>query len=104
MIDKNRFLESLMECKNIGRKSLEIVLEVLIAQPEIDDWILCRERLPEEEQKVIISTKTDVITTGIYTKRYGFGMREGFICDDGFMWLNTAVAWRPFPEAYKAGD
>ena len=64
-------------------------------------WIPCSERLPEEEKKVIISTKTEAVRVGVYTKRYGVGMREGFICEDGFMWMNTANAWMPLPEPYK---
>ena len=67
----------------------------------LTSWIPCEERLPEEETKVIVSTKTERVKVGIYTKRYGFGMREGFICDDGFMYMNTAIAWMPLTEPYK---
>ena len=56
---------------------------------------------PTEEEKVIISTKDDVVTSGLYTKRYGFDMREGFICDSGFIDLNEVLAWQPFPKAYR---
>lgn len=67
-----------------------------------DKWILCSDRLPEEDERVLITTKTmDKVYFGTHTKRYGFSMREGFICDDGFMWLNTALAWMPLPEPYK---
>ena len=33
----------------------------------------------------------------------GFALGTGFICDDGFMWLNTALAWMycEVPEPYK---
>ena len=66
-------------------------------------WILISERLPEEETKVIVSTNNDIVTTGLYTKRYGFSMKEGFICDSGFRYLHTneVLAWQPFPESYK---
>lgn len=59
-------------------------------------WIPCSEKLPEEDEKVYISTKTERVYVGVYTKRYGFEKREGFICDDGFMWMNTALAWKPY--------
>ena len=66
-------------------------------------WIPCSERMPEEDEKVYISTKTERVYVGVYTKRYGFEKREGFICDDGFMWMNTALAWKPYvlPDPYK---
>lgn len=59
-------------------------------------WIPCSERLPEEETKVIVSTKTGVVRVGTYTKRYGYGMEEGI-----FMYMNTALAWQPLPEPYN---
>ena len=66
-------------------------------------WIPCSERMPEEDEKVYISTKTERVYVGVYTKRYGFEKREGFICDDGFMWMNTALAWKPYvlPAPYQ---
>ena len=66
-------------------------------------WILCSEQLPEEDEKVYISTKTERVYVGVYTKRYGFEKRKGFICDDGFMWMNTALAWKPYvlPAPYQ---
>lgn len=66
-------------------------------------WIPCSEQLPKEDEKVYISTKTERVYVGVYTKRYGFEKREGFICDDGFMWMNTALAWKPYvlPAPYQ---
>lgn len=74
----------------------------LVNEPKVGEWIPCSERLPQEDESVLITTKTtDKIYFGTYTKGYGFSMREGFICGDGFMWLNTAVAWMSLPPAYK---
>ena len=66
-------------------------------------WIPCSEQLPKEDEKVYISTKTERVYVGVYTKTYGFEKREGFICDDGFMWMNTASAWKPYvlPAPYQ---
>lgn len=89
---------------NTYERVIEIVnqlAEEYVPETNVGKWIPCSDRLPEEELKVIVSTKTECIRVGIYTKRYGFGMREGFICDDGFMYINTANAWQPLPEPYK---
>ena len=65
------------------------------------DWISVEDRLPEEGENVLIYTKTDITNYGMYTKRYGFSEREGFICGDGFMWVNTASHWMPLPTPPK---
>ena len=81
--------------------AIEIVKQE--AEQYNNGWIPSIEQLPEEDEKVYISTKTERVYVGVYTKRYGFEKREGFICDDGFMWMNTALAWKPYvlPDPYK---
>ena len=85
--ETSRDMSMLVRCENI-----------VIAQPTVEaepQWIPCSERLPEEGEEVLIATKTsDKIYFGMYTKRYGFSMREGF------MWLNTAIAWMSLPSAF----
>ena len=68
-----------------------------------DGWIPVDERLPEEGQEVWVSAKTDCVRRGTYTKHFGAEHKEGFICSDGFMWMNTANAWQPYvvPEPYR---
>lgn len=68
-----------------------------------DGWIPVEERLPEEDQEVWVSAKTDCVQRGTYTKHFGAEHKEGFICSDGFMWMNTANAWQPYvvPEPYR---
>ena len=81
---------------------IESLIKGIENKPKVGEWISCSERLPDEDERVLITTKTtDKVYFGTYTKRYGFSMREGFICDDGFMWLNTALAWMPLPKPYK---
>ena len=67
-----------------------------------NEWIPVEERLPEEGQEVWISVKTDCVRRGMYTKCFGFGMREGFICSDGFVDINAVNAWKLYimPEPY----
>ena len=82
-------------------RAIEIVKQE--ADQYNNGWIPCSEQLPKEDEKVYISTKTERVYVGVYTKRYGFEKREGFICDDGFMWMNTALAWKPYvlPAPYQ---
>lgn len=87
-------------------KSIKIIKELAEEYKDVPDtnvgkWIPVSEKLPDEESEVIVSTKTERVKVGIYTKKYGFGMREGFMCDDGFMYINTANAWQPLSEPYK---
>ena len=74
----------------------------IICEHMTDGWIPVEERLPEEGQEVWISVKTDYVRRGMYTKCFGFGMREGFICSDGFVDINAVNAWKLYimPEPY----
>lgn len=97
----NRLLDDIIKDKpkELGQlmaynKAIEIVKQE--ADQYNNGWIPCSEQLPKEDEKVYISTKTERVYVGVYTKRYGFEKREGFICDDGFMWMNTASAWQPY--------
>ena len=67
-------------------------------------WIPVTEDTPDEERECWITPKTtSKVYRGIFTRHYGECHRTGFICDDGFMWLNTALAWMYYevPESYK---
>ena len=67
-------------------------------------WIPVTEDTPDEERECWITPKTtSKVYRGVFTRHYGECHRTGFICDDGFMWLNTALAWMycEVPEPYK---
>lgn len=65
-------------------------------------WIPCSERLPKEDEiDVLVSTKAFGVGVGLYTKRYGYGMQEGFLTNYGFVNLKNAEAWQPLPQPYK---
>lgn len=76
--------------------------EGIIRKHMDDSWIPVDERLPEAGQEVWISVKTDYVRRGMYTKHFGFGVREGFICSDGFVDINAVNAWKLYiiPEPY----
>ena len=70
-------------------------------------WNLCSEHIPEEGRECWITAKTtEEVYRGIFTEFYGIRHDVGFICDDGFMWWNTAKAWMycEKPEPYKESE
>ncbi len=69
-------------------------------------WTSCSKRLPDEGRECWITPITsNKVYRGIFTKFYGPRHDVGFICDDGFMWLNTVKAWMycEKPEPYQEG-
>lgn len=69
-------------------------IEIDTAMPS--EWVPLTQGKPEEGQTVHISAKMGYVEEGLYTKRYGFNMREGFICDNGkFMDVREVNAWMP---------
>lgn len=68
-----------------------------------DGWISVDRGLPEEGQEVWVSAKTECVRRGTYTEAFGFGMRKGFICSNGFMHIGNVLAWKAYvvPEPYR---
>jgi len=63
-------------------------------------WIPVSERLPEDRELVLFSTKTDRVFEGRYfddnTDHQWYAFR-----DECFAWNNVVTAWMPLPEPYK---
>lgn len=63
-------------------------------------WVPVSERLPEDRELVLFSTKTDRVFEGRYfddtTDRQWYSFR-----DDTFAWNNVVTAWMPLPPSYQ---
>ena len=64
-------------------------------------WISVEERLPEEDERVILCTRYGTVKESTYTERYGYEMRKGFFTENCFEELCDVVAWMPLPEPYQ---
>lgn len=64
-------------------------------------WIPVSEKLPEDYELVLFSTKTDRVFEGRYfadnTDHQWYAFR-----DECFAWNNVVTAWMPLPKPYKA--
>ena len=66
-----------------------------------EKWIPVKERLPKEDESVIICTRYGTVKEGTYTERYGYAMRKGFFTEDYFEELCDVIAWMPLPRPYQ---
>jgi len=64
-------------------------------------WIPVSERLPEDGETILFSTKTDRVFEGRYfndnTDCQWYAFR-----DETFAWNKVVTAWMPLPEPYKS--
>lgn len=81
-------------------KALQMLLDCADKALEQTRWIPVIERLPEDRELILFSTKTDRVFEGRYfddnTDRQWYSFR-----DDTFAWNNVVTAWMPLPEPYK---
>lgn len=68
-------------------------------------WILCKNELPKEEQRVLITTKSGAVTAATYSRKFKRDIQEGFMLDDGFvLGVGRISAWMSTPKAYMEGE
>ena len=86
-------------CQTTISRAKQIVREV--SEEYNNGWIPCSERLPEENQQVILQDFYGNIT--IEKMKIADGI-EGFIDGDWWSSANNYVAWQPLPEPFKERD
>lgn len=91
------------ECyKGLGRAKAITDSAPTVERPK-GKWIPVRERLPEDRELILFSTKTDRVFQGKFfednTDRQWYSFR-----DDAWAWNNVVTAWQPLPEPYKEAD
>ena len=82
-----------------------VQVETLFALPSVTPqptrWIPCSERMPEDEQEILFSTKTGRVHSGKYhdddSANQWYSHR-----DKCRAWNNVVTAWMPLPQPYKA--
>lgn len=99
-----------VSCKDaISRQAVIEPLDIVFDEPTIEPerktgkWIPCSDKIPSEAQECWITAKDGTVCQGMFTRQYGERRDSGFICNNGFAWLNTVVAWMPYdmPEPYQ---
>lgn len=101
-ISKDRYDEIMamdwVNCRRFFDEELRAIHDGIPQRTE--RWIPVSERLPEDSELVLFSTKTDRVFEGRYfdddTKRQWYSFR-----DETFAWDNVVTAWMPLPEPYK---
>lgn len=116
LIDEDKLIEDLIKCRGLGRKSCEIIAELIKNQPKIiglascnkrsdryygGGWIACEDRLPEEHKLYDITFKnsagihSDSAIYNPYLKRWLWDADETELVE------NKVLAWAEKREPYR---
>lgn len=109
MIDENRLIDDLIKCRELGRKSCEIVGKIIRNRPKVGTLIPCEERLPENFQDVLVLYKARIdggTHDGEEISDFGIGYvigKEWTVRATKHIKQNTqiAIAWMPLPNKYE---
>lgn len=74
---------------------VQAIIEVVEAQPKVNEWISCSEMLPEEEYDTVLAvTDKNHYAVYVYTTKHGFRTAD-------IDAVGEVVAWMSLPEPYK---
>ena len=93
--------EEVEDVNDFNKSQVGHLLKKLSEEQRKHRWIPVKERLPEEDERVILCTRYGTVKEGTYTERYGYAMRKGFFTEDYFEELCDVIAWMPLPRPYQ---
>lgn len=103
MIDEKKLIHDLNNALVMGNIGcFDHVMDIIIEQPKVGEWIPCSERLPEPYESVLVTAK---MVGDSYPLTY-----QGARCGSGNSFVLSGVgnpadytitAWQPLPEPWK---
>lgn len=122
MIDEKKLIESIKDVEvawyidgNYTTYDSTTIMDIIEEQPRVGEWIPFKERevdeeeremyrcdmmligeLPDEDEDILVTYDNGRVDSDTF-------LRDGYECylDSGAAFVTEAIAWMPFPEAYK---
>lgn len=92
-VDKDELIKTLTYDRNQYEKSFT---------DTIPKWLSVNERLPKEEEIVIVTVKDNSADSPIYHTSVGWYYKGVWVVENEVS--HQVTAWMPLPESYKAGE
>ena len=92
-VDKDELIKTLTYDRNQYEKSFT---------DTIPKWLSVNERLPKEEEIVIVTVKDNSADSPIYYTSVGWYYQGIWVVENEVS--HQVTAWMPFPEPYKGGE
>lgn len=114
-MDEKKLIEDILQHENVlasanhvyksgYRDRQDEIIDIINRQPKVGEWIPVSERLPEDENEVLITVNgklNNIIFDNAIEKGF-YNEDDGWILDGYLDWTTPQVtAWRPLPEPYK---
>lgn len=75
--------------------------QIIDYAPTVDDWILCKERMPENHDDVLVCSKRGSISIAWYSE----GMHRYYVADSDASYDEADITrWMPLPKPPKEVD